>query len=1198
MRVLKRNGEFQDISFDKVLVRLKHLSTKLNLDQNDIVTIAQKVCARIYDGVKTSELDKLAANLCISLSTEKIEYAKLASYLVISNHHKDTLNSFSDKVKLLYHNKNGNNEHSPLVSKALYKLVNKYGKKIDKEIDYNRDYDFDFFGFKTLERAYMLRTTDKIVERIQDIFMRVSLGLHGENIDNAFKSYHLMSQKYFTHATPTLFHSGTERPQLLSCFLMGTDDSVEGMYKNITDCALIQKWAGGIGVHISNIRSSGSIIASTNGKSNGIIPMLKVYNSLCKHINQSGKRQGSIAMYLEPHHPDILDFLELRKNHGNEDQRARDLFTAVWLSDLFMKKVEKDEDWCLFDPNECKGLSDSFSEEYEKLYNKYFEEKKYRKIIPARTVWRGIIDSQIETGTPYILFKDAANKKSNQQNLGTIKSSNLCVSGDTNILTSDGYYKIKELDNKNIRIWNGKEFTNTKIIKTGCNKDLIKIKFSNGTSIKCTPYHKFYLKNNDKVDASMLNIGDSLIKYDLPIIDNKNNKFKYAYTHGLFCADGTYTKFNDIEKFCDFKKKNNTNYCMRHQYYEKRYINPDNTKCCAKVNQSKPLIFLYDTKKELVKYIDIRKDSSPFENSNRTVCTLPEDISKKFNVPINYSIDIKLRWLEGLIDGDGCLLKNNNSESIQITSIHKNFLKNVLYLLQTIGVNTKIKLMRKEGLRKLPDENRNLKNYMCKNCYRITISPFYVNKLFTLGLKPKRIKLSNHKANRCAEQFIKVENIIELNEKEDTYCFKEEKRGMGMFNGILTGQCAEILEYSDHKEYACCTLASIGLPKFVDTENNKFDFKQLEDVVEILVQNLNNVIDINYYPVPETSRSNFRHRPIGIGVQGLADVFIILDLEFDSDEAKKLNEEIFETIYYASMKQSCKIAKERKEIMLRNLDGYKTGQFHFAKNDMWCDNIIVPKTCPNDDVIRNDLKQIKIIKMEYDVNEKYLGAYQSFEGSPLSQGKFQFDLWGKKASKRYNWNELRKDITENGVRNSLAIALMPTASTSQILGNNECIEPYTSNIYSRRTIAGDFVVVNKHLIEKCNKLGIWNKEIKDKVIAYNGSVQYIDEIPDKIKKLFRTAWELKQKSIMELAISRGPFVCQTQSMNLFFEEPTYKTLTGALFYAWREGLKTGVYYVRSRPKIQAQQFTLDPDFIKKIKEQEQKTFEVCESCSA
>ena len=835
MRVLKRNGEFQDISFDKVLVRLKHLSTKLNLDQNDIVTIAQKVCARIYDGVKTSELDKLAANLCISLSTEKIEYAKLASYLVISNHHKDTLNSFSDKVKLLYHNKNGNNEHSPLVSKALYKLVNKYGKKIDKEIDYNRDYDFDFFGFKTLERAYMLRTTEKIVERIQDIFMRVSLGLHGENIETAFKSYHLMSQKYFTHATPTLFHSGTERPQLLSCFLMGTDDSVEGMYKNITDCALIQKWAGGIGVHISNIRSSGSIIASTNGKSNGIIPMLKVYNSLCKHINQSGKRQGSIAIYLEPHHPDILDFLELRKNHGNEDQRARDLFTAVWLSDLFMKKVEKDEDWCLFDPNECKGLSDCFGEEYEKLYNKYFEEKKYRKIIPARKIWRGIIDSQIETGTPYILFKDAANKKSNQQNLGTIKSSNLC---------------------------------------------------------------------------------------------------------------------------------------------------------------------------------------------------------------------------------------------------------------------------------------------------------------------------------------------------------------------------AEILEYSDNKEYACCTLASIGLPKFVDTEQNEFDFKQLEEVVEILVQNLNNVIDINYYPVPETSRSNFRHRPIGIGVQGLADVFIMLDLEFDSAEAKKLNEEIFETIYYASMKQSCKIAKERKEIMLRNLEGYKTGQFHFAKNDMWCDNIIVPKTCPNDDVVRNDLKKIKIIKMEYDVNEKYLGAYQSFEGSPLSQGKFQFDLWGKEASKRYNWDELRKNITENGVRNSLAIALMPTASTSQILGNNECIEPYTSNIYSRRTIAGDFVVVNKHLIEKCNKLGIWTKEIKDKVIAYNGSVQYIDEIPENIKKLFRTAWELKQKSIMELAISRGPFVCQTQSMNLFFEEPTYKTLTGALFYAWREGLKTGVYYVRSRPKIQAQQFTLDPDFIKKVKEQEQKTFEVCESCSA
>ena len=915
MRVQKRNGDFQPVSFDKIIWRMENLSKGLNIDA---VKVAQKVIVQLHDKIKTSQLDELAAEICVSLATENLDYGKLASMVIISNNHKNTSPSFSEAMTTLYNNRGANGNHLPVISKSLYDVVMANRTKLNSVINYERDFDFSYFGYKTLERAYLLRTYDKrIIERIQHLIMRVCLGIHGQDIKSAINSYELMSQKYFTHATPTLFNSGTTKNQLASCFLLGTDDSIEGMYETIKHCALISKSAGGIGLHMTNIRSKGSYVNGTNGVTNGIVPYARVVNDTMKHVDQGGRRPGSTAFYIEPHHPEIMAFLDLKKNHGNEELRARDLFLAMWISDLFMERVKANTDWSTFDDNLCPGLRDAYGDEYKELYLKYESEGKSVKNYKARDVWDAILTSLNETGTPYMAFKDNVNRKSNQANVGTIKSSNLCVSGDTKILTSKGYYNIKSLENKEVEVWNGEEFSTTIVKKTGENQEMMKIKFSNGSELKCTPYHKFYISHpvlNFKImRANQLKIGMKIIKYKIPN--------------------------------------------------------------------------MYD----------------------------------------------------------------NGFQTFNIT---------------------------------------------------ITGTEF-------------------------------------LEEKMDTFCFTERKLGRGIFNGILTGQCAEIMEYSDTEEYAVCTLASVGLPKFV--EDGVFNYDKLIEVMEVLVKNLDTIIDINFYPVEQTRVSNERHRPMGIGVQGLADVFALMKVPFDSEEARVINKNIFETMYYGALVASNKLAKEK-------------------------------------------------------------GTYSSFRGSPISEGKFQFDLAGVKPSDRYDWDTLRADIMENGVRNSLLIALMPTASTSQILGNNECFEPYTSNIYTRSTIAGDFVVINEHMVRDLDKLGLWNAEMKDKVIFYNGSIQHIEEIPQNIKDLYRTAWEIKQKVIIDMAADRQPFVDQSQSMNLFFEEPKDKELTGAFFYGHKRGLKTGSYYLRTRPKVQAQQFTIDPEKFKRKVEENKKLneekYEVCEMCSS
>ena len=803
MRVIKRNEECEDVSFDKVLNRLKKLSSDLNINVSEI---AQKVCTRIYDGVKTCELDELAAYLCSSMSIDNPDYSILASRIIVSNHHKNTSPSFSETIQILYNNKDIHGNDSSLVSDDLYEVVSKNKEKLNNYIDYQRDYLFDYFGFKTLERAYLIKINKKIIERPQHLWMRVAIGIHGNDIKEVLETYDLMSKKYFTHATPTLFNSGTKRPQLSSCFLCSiNDDSVSGIYESLKEMALISKYAGGIGIHIHQIRSKGSHIRGTNGISNGIIPMLRVFNNTARYIDQAGKRLGSIAVYLETWHSDIEAFLELKKNHGSEEERCRDLFLALWVSDLFMKRVKENKKWSLMCPDQCRGLSDVYGDDFKELYERYESEGKYNKQINAQDLWFKILEAQIELGVPYILYKDAANRKSNQQNLGIIKSSNLC---------------------------------------------------------------------------------------------------------------------------------------------------------------------------------------------------------------------------------------------------------------------------------------------------------------------------------------------------------------------------AEVLIYSSPEETGVCNLASICLPTYI--EDGVFNFEKLHKVVKIVAKNLNKVIDINYYPVEKARIRNLKHRPIGIGVQGLADVFMILKYPFEGEKAAELNRQIFETIYHAAVESSMELSKKRSKII----------------KDIFNNE--------NDEEIKKYVNEFE----QNIIKTKYTGAYSSFEGSPISKGLFQFDLWDAKPSNRYDWDKLRDDIKEYGVRNSLLISPMPTASTSQIMGFNESFEPVTNNIFQRKTLSGEFIVINKFLIRDLIAKGLWNKEMKDTIILHEGSIQNIPEIEDSVKELYKTSWEIKQRVIIDMSADRGKYICQTQSLNIFMEDPDFQKLSSMHFYGHSKGLKTGSYYLRTRPRAKTQQFTIDPEFARKKLKCAEDNGDSCVLCSA
>ena len=871
MRVIKRSGRTEDVKFDKVTSRITKLMDGLSKNV-DASLIAKQVFSSMYDNITTHEIDTLSAEICVGMITSEPDYETLATRIVASNIQKTAPKKFSKAVRVLY--------DAGIVTEELSNM----SQKVDEFIKPEQDFMFGYFGIKTLEKGYLQKVDNVVVETPQYMYMRVALGIHGEDIDSAVETYQAMSNGCCIHATPTLFNAGTHKPQMSSCLLVANkEDSIVGIYDTLKECAQISKWAGGIGLHIHDIRANKSVIRGTNGQSDGIIPMLRLYNATARYVNQAGRRKGSIAVYIEPWHADVMDFLDLRLNQGDEEARCRDLFTAMWIPDLFMKRVESGGQWSLFCPNKAKGLSDVYGEEFEALYTKYENDGLANFTLPAMDVWKAIIRSQSETGTPYMLYKDACNEKSNQKNIGVIKSSNLCVAPETEVMTSDGQKVISTLKDKTVSVWNGDEFSEVTVRQTGVDQKLLTVRTSRGLTLRCTPYHKFWIVGMDEpLDAQELKVGMEIIK------------------QGDFVA-----------------------------------------------------------------------------------------------------------------------------------------------------------------------------------------------------------------------------SVEDLGEYADTYCFNEPIKHRGVFNGIITGNCSEIVEYSSPDETAVCNLASIALPTFV--KDNTFDHEKLHKITKMITKNLNRVIDRNFYPTEASKRSNMRHRPIGIGVQGLADAFIMCRMPFGSEESRKLNAHIFETMYHASLEASCELA-------------------------------------------------------EVD------GAYETFEGSPVNIGVLQFDMWNRTPmlSGRYDWDAMRRRV-KKGVRNSLLLAPMPTASTSQILGNNECFEPYTTNIYIRRTLAGEFVVVNKHLVKDLQALGMWSKEMKDLMIKAGGSIQNIVEIPRDIKELYKTVWEISQKVIIDMAADRGVFVDQSQSMNLFVENPTLSKLSSMHMYAWKSGLKTGMYYLRSKAKARPIQFSLEAE---------------CTSCSA
>jgi ribonucleoside-diphosphate reductase alpha chain len=1178
MRVIKRNGNLEDLSFDKILNRIRNLGFEAGVHIN-YQSLVMKVIDQLYDKIPTSKIDELAGEQCAVMSTNNPDYATLAGRIVVSNHQKNTEPIFTNVMRKLYEFKDIHGVNRPLLSEEFWNFTQNYRSEINDMIINDRDYLIDYFGFKTLERAYLFKIGNKIIERPQHMWMRVAIGIHGdtnnpESLKLVKETYDLMSQKYFTHATPTLFNAGTPRPQMSSCYLIAMEnDSIDGIFNTLKDCAHISKWAGGVGLHIHNIRAKGTHILGTNGTSNGIVPMLRVFNNTARYVDQGGnKRNGSFAIYLEPWHADVEDFLELKKNHGDEEIKARDLFYALWISDLFMERVKNNAKWSLMCPHQCPGLSDVYGAKFVELYEKYESEGKVRKSVNARDLWFKILDAQMETGTPYLLYKDAANSKSNQKNLGTIKSSNLCVAPETLILTDKGHLEIQTLTDQIVNIWNGEEWSSVAVKKTGENQELIDVYTDDGSKLTCTPYHKFYIQNSyssssiEKVDAKDLKPNDKLIKSEYPVIDGCD-KMPYAYTHGFFCGDGTYGNVtNEPERCCKFKALTNHYFCRRHLPYEtesyltdKEYIIEEELECQAKSYVKKPIVYLYGDKKKLLEYIDKR---SYTESSNRINVSLPVDLNEKFDIPSNFcSLKDKLDWFAGYCDADGSICRNGENEQLQVSSINKAFLENIKLMLQTCGINPKLKLSQNRTESYLPDGKGGYKFFDVKPIYRLLITSYDLYNLHNLGFNTKRLIISGNKPTRDAKQFIKILKVENNNRIDDTYCFTEPKRNMGIFNGIITGQCTEILEYSDDKETAVCNLASIGLPTFVNPSTKEFDYDMLHSVTKVITNNLNKVIDLNFYPTEKTKRSNLKHRPIGIGVQGLADTFVLMDIPFHSEEAKEINKLIFETIYHAALEESNEIVIER----LNRLSNIKYPYEFFNEYEINLYRKSEPRFC----------------------------AYSSFNGSPLSEGIFQFDMWNTKPSDRYDWSKLRESIIKYGIRNSLLVAPMPTASTSQILGFNECFEPFTSNLYSRRTLAGEFVVVNKYLMKELIELGYWNEPIKINIIANKGSIQQLTMLPEHIRNKYKIVWEIPMKHVIDMAADRGAFICQSQSLNLWIEDPTYNTLTSMHFYSWKKGLKTGIYYLRRKAKHQAQQFTIEPE-----QQNVQEHHEICEMCSA
>lgn len=1070
MKVIKRNGTVEDVSFDKISARIYKVLGDSDL-RVDVALIAQKVISHLVDGIYTREIDETTARICNAMIFDDPAYYVLAGKLLVAAHHKETDPSFVQVMEKL--------AACGLLGDRFISDVRAHASELDAMIVHSRDYKLSYFAMKTLLKSYLLRGAADVLERPAHMWMRVAVQIHGRDLERVAETYTLLSNLEMTHATPTLFNSGGTRAQMASCFLINTEDSLDGIYKTLTDCARISKYAGGIGCVLSDVRSRGSSIRSTNGISDGLLPVLRTFNAVSRHINQAGKRAGSIAMYIEPWHQDIAEFIAAKRNTGFEEDRARDLFYALWVPDLFMHRVRDDGTWTLFDPSLCAGLTDSYGDAFTQLYESY-ERQGLGKPVRAKDIWDLIISSQIETGLPYMLYKDACNSKSNQKNLGTIKSSNLCVAGSTTVLTDIGPVTIKSAVDTVVNAWNGAEFAPVTVRYTGVSRRLLEIAFSNGLHVQCTPEHKFYMADATEKAAAALCLADQLEPQTFPrrldVPRNDCYKNRLIYTQAVISVLG-----NDASVWIDP--------CGVWE------IEIDHD--------------VYDAiAHRLIGHEVVDDSDSDSDTESDSGCYMYKFVIKSGGRIVLDGVEPFLYLLSGMLDSDFDV-EPGSKFSLQ-TGLFENSIGVIGYL-QLLG-----------------------------------LEPVYANE--EVVFDPLRLKPYKHFFERFSfggdddepepdPTPVTVTSISYVAGKNhDTYCFTEPSRHRGVFNGLLTGQCAEIVEYTSPKYTSTCNLASVALPKCV--VNGAFDYRRLARTVGVLVRNLDNVIDKTFYPIDEAEYANQNTRPLGIGVQGLSDVFALLRVPYDSAAAASVNRRIFKTMYYAALRASVELARER-------------------------------------------------------------GVYPTFKGSPASQGTLQFHLWGKTtrqvmdedADLGFDWPDLIEQIKRHGLRNSLLLALMPTASTAQILGNSESFEPFNSCIYSRKTMSGEFTVINPHLVKDV----AWSKDLAHEIILRGGSIQSIESIPLAVRNLYKTVWELKQKAIVDLCIGRGPYVCQSQSMNLFFETPSYSTLTKCHFYGWKHGLKTGSYYIRTKPALTASNYGIDPVKERQVREC---TADVCETCTS
>lgn len=1097
LQIQKRDGSLVSNNPNKILNRIKKASKGLKVNTDEIFI---KVITSVpTEGIITTEqLDELIANTAAPYTGTHYDYSSLAAKVSLGSYYKSTNPSVYKTFLDL--NKQG------IIDDILINKIEKYGiEKVENLIKEENDEKFNFFAWKALQNTYLLKNSNgKLVERPQYMYLRIALWLTN-TFEECEDTYNELSKQLISYATPIMINSGTTNAQLSSCVLIQNyGDSRQSLLDTLNDVCKYSSDAAGIGLAMSNIRSKKSKISTSGGDAGGLLKYLKIINEGLRFFNQQGKRPGAAAIYLEPWHKDIFDLLEIKKQTGKDEARARDIFTAIWASDSFMKAVKEDTDWYLFCPNDIlkaglKPLYTIYGEEFEIEYNKAVELGLGEKV-RAQEVWSKIIESQMETGVPYIAYKDHANRKTNHKMYGTIKQSNLCVAPETLLLTDIGYKEIQHLTGQKINVWNGFEWSEVEPFKTNDIAELYTVILSDGSELDCTDYHKWFINTNYKGKQEIkrtfeLKAGDRLIKHDFPII-NDGKDMKYSYTHGLFCADGGYAQGN-------------------------------------------PQIQLYDKKRSLVPYLDIRNkySGSPKnvelneiairESEEKIVVQLNFDIKEKFYVPFDYNIKSKLEWLAGYLDGDGCIALNNQNgyynQSIQVASVNKSFLRDIKLMLSTMGIKSNISLFKNEGDYMLPNGKDDNSLYNCKTTYRLTISSWYTHKLLELGLNCHRLEISNQLPNREAGKYITVVEVKNTGRKDSTYCFTEPKNNSAIFNGVLTGQCIEIMEYTDEETIATCNLASVVLKNYV--ENKKFNFELLRLSIHKIVKGLNEVININHYSAIKGKKGALEQRAIAIGVQGLADVFFLMDYIFTSDEAKDLNRKISETIYFAAIEESCRLSKEN----------------------------IYPK-------------------------------YHLFEESPIAKGIFQFDMWGVSQddlSGMYDWKTLKENVAKYGICNSLVTGQMPVAGSAKITESYESTEPMDSNLFNRRVLGGNFLIGNKYLIQDLEKLGIWNEQFKNDIINNDGSIQNIDFLnyldsedknyEKKIKRIeylllkYKSVWEISQKELIDMAADRGIFIDQSQSMNIYFAKPTVGKISSSHNYAFEKGLKTGCYYLRSKP---------------------------------